>query len=72
MPKRTVFYDATKNVANVAVGLHAVVWPINHTSENVSNNLPVLTSRIMSVGPEYGEFETQNSIYMPHVPGDDQ
>ena len=66
MSKRIVEYDPTYPV-EIFVGIGALVKPINHPDkENVSNEKMVLTSPV--VAHDGGDcFETQNSIYVPHV-----
>ena len=46
----------------ISVGTPAIVFPIDHPSELVSNTNPALTSTVIRVG-ENGEFETKNTIY---------
>ena len=61
--KPVVFYRTDKR-AHIAVGTHAWVFPINHTSIRVSNNHIARTSVVITHLPN-GVFETQNSIYKP-------
>jgi hypothetical protein len=54
----------------IVVGSPVILWPLNHTSEFVSNEAFARTSVVKVV---YGDtedgvsaiFETQNSIYVP-------
>lgn len=48
------------------VGRRAVVATVDHPSERVTNEGgPVFTSDVVSIGPGEGEFETQNTRYVP-------
>jgi hypothetical protein len=49
----------------IAVGAHVTLWPLNHTSEFVSNEAFARTSAVKVVHGTEGVFETQNSIYVP-------
>lgn len=63
MTKKIVHYDATKK-SLIAVGMSAIVKPIDHTSPLVSNKKLVVTSRVIAKH-KCGRFETENSIYVP-------
>ena len=67
MTKPTVQYNAACGVIKLTYdGIRYSITPINHPdSDNVSNNQPVITSRVVTEIDETGVFETQNSIYVP-------
>lgn len=67
MTKPTVQYNAAQGVVKLSWdGIRYSVTPINHPdSENVSNDDPVITSKVITEIDETGVFETQNSIYVP-------
>lgn len=67
MTKKIVHYDATKK-SLIALGMSAIVKPIDHTSPLVSNEKLVVTSRVIAKS-KCGKFETENTIYHP-VKGD--
>lgn len=48
------------------VGHVACVLPLDHPSANVSNNNPVITSKVIAVTED--GFETQNTIYVKETP----
>lgn len=48
----------------IRVGQRAIVWPIDHYSELVSNEKAVMTSVVLSYDAVTGNFETQNTIYV--------
>lgn len=48
---------------SIRVGGRAIVVPIDHP--NCSNKGPVLTSIVEHYDPITGEFETENSRYVP-------
>lgn len=65
MPKTVVTYDVDKpSVITQAV---AWVWPIDHPGPNVSNTRMVRTSKVIRHMVN-GEFETENTIYVPNKP----
>jgi hypothetical protein len=55
-------------VTPVCVGHSAVVWPVDHPSDLVSNVGPVRTSPAVCVteGLRGPLFETRNTYYKPH------
>lgn len=61
--KPVVLYDASIEY-HVKIGSRALVHPLNHPSELVSNTTYILTSNVVRIG-ENGEFETENTIYRP-------
>lgn len=61
--KQVVFYKSDV-LPTLEVGKRAVVIPLNHTSEWVSNNKIAQTSAVVAIR-EGGVFETLNSIYKP-------
>ena len=48
----------------IRVGQRAIVWPIDHYSDMVSNEKAVMTSLVLSFNKVTGSFETQNTIYV--------
>ena len=58
--KRVVHY---KEASNVILYGRAIVLPIDHTSNLVTNTTYAITSPIVKVYPQSGDFETENSIY---------
>jgi len=64
--KKIVKYS--KLYGELELNRSAIVWPINHTSEYVSNTKWATTSAVIRIG-ENGEFETENSIYQPQLNG---
>lgn len=62
--KKLVKYN-TEYSAIIEVGRPAIVRPIDHTSELVSNTKHVMTSLVLRFDKKSGEFETENSIYRP-------
>lgn len=67
--KKVVHYDRSKGVmAHPSGGV--LLWPIDHPdSDRVSNDSYVLTSPITQLTAtdiDKGEFETQNTRYVPH------
>lgn len=65
MTKTVVTYDASKGVH--FIGNVALCTPIDHPSDRVNNTKEVLTTRIVRKMVN-GEFETQNTIYIPDRP----
>lgn len=65
--KPVVLYrnDGTQRI--MGVNVRALVTPIDHPSDLVSNTGPVLTSPVIRIGT-WGEFETLNTIYRPNNP----
>ena len=63
MEKKVVMYKPQDDI--IRVGYNAYVYPIDHTSDLVSNTKLVSTSKVVSYNSKTGEFETQNSIYKP-------
>lgn len=61
--KQVVFYKSDV-LPIVKVGQRAVVYPLNHPSERVSNRSAALTTAVLAIR-EGGVFETLNSIYKP-------
>ena len=60
--KKTVYYKPRSD--DIIDNLFACVYPINHTSDVVSNTRQVITSRVIRKEIN-GIFETENSIYVP-------
>ena len=63
MVKKVVSY--LPQGSHIRVGYGAIVHPLDHTSELVSNTCPVTTSKVIRHDKNSGEFETENSIYKP-------
>jgi len=61
--KTIVLYNISRGYRNIKVGAHAYVFPINHTSDLVSNKDITRTSEVLAV--DNYVFETHNSIYVP-------
>lgn len=59
--KPTVRYNLNE-VYRITVGMPAMVHPIDHSSEFVSNENIVETSRVLNVDGH--TFETENTIYV--------
>jgi len=70
MIKKTVRYYAVMGVVAVASkngGVRYSVWPVDHPNTlDVSNQNEAFTSRVISPLNENGEFETENSLYIPY------
>lgn len=64
MPQRKIVYYRPSHEDIIVKGYPGCVFPVNHTSEYVSNTKYVITSKIQNVWPN-GEFETENSHYIP-------
>jgi len=47
------------------VGQSAIVKPVDHPSNLVSNERLVITSHVTRVNKHTGEFETENTLYVP-------
>jgi hypothetical protein len=47
----------------IFVGHAAVIWPLDHPSNLVSNTTSVRTSTVLSYDTTTGTFETKNTIY---------
>lgn len=63
-PKPFVRYKPTEDQF-IRVGFSAFVFPVDHTSELVSNKTKVITSIVVNYNKETGRFETQNTVYIP-------
>lgn len=66
MSKKTVHFDPAKTAVKPMVGCVAIVLPLDHTSDLVSNTRHAVTSEVLVVHGD-GSFETLNSIYVPQV-----
>jgi hypothetical protein len=62
--KKTVRYDRKKG-AIIKTGQHAFVFPVDHDSVYVTNTKVAMTSLVVKYDETTGEFETQNSLYVP-------
>jgi hypothetical protein len=62
--KPVVYYDPNK-FHSIERGIGAMVWPLNHPSELVSNTKLVTTSEVVRHDVASGEFETVNTTYKP-------
>lgn len=64
MFKKVVRYSQV--IGPIEVGYSVLVVPVDHPDEeNVSNNVPASTSRVVSYNEETEEFETMNTFYTP-------
>lgn len=63
--KKIVHYLPLVEGEYIRVGYNAIVTPIDHSGPFVSNNKPVITSKVIRHNEETGEFETENTIYLP-------
>ena len=61
MPKQIVHYVGTPTLMDG----YALLTPIDHPSELVSNTRQVRTSSVVNVDPQSGVIETMNTIYRP-------
>lgn len=61
--KRKVIY--VELLSQLRVGHSALVVPLNHTSDLVSNYHPATTSPVQSISQDGKTFTTLNSIYVP-------
>ena len=64
--KLMVFYKITPETF-IEVGKSAFVFPLNHTSSDVTNTKLVCTSEVISYEEETGCFETLNTCYKPKI-----
>lgn len=65
MEKKIVHYSSIIPSMGLILGYPTFVNPIDHTSPLVSNTKACLTSPIIFIDTESGEFHTLNSIYKP-------
>lgn len=65
MAKQIVHYDSA-TTKKIKVGEPALVFPLDHTSDYVSNLTMTRTSTVVSYNKKTGEFETLNTLYIPH------
>jgi hypothetical protein len=63
MAKRVVHY-LPDEVTQIFIGMGALVKPVDHESDLVSNKKYVLTSVVIKCDDD-GSFETLNSLYVP-------
>jgi len=66
--KQVVFYNACRGVFAISYiqsETRYVVFPVNHTSSQVTNEQSATTSPVVKPINKAGEFETLNSIYKP-------
>lgn len=76
--KPTVYYckpdlAPLTSVPVPGLGISALVFPINHQSDLVSNEKYALTSRVVARDKDFannGKFETENTIYR-YLPEDE-
>jgi len=61
--KPVVLYNRSAGFVGVKVGERASIYPLNHTSDRVSNHQIATTSPI--INEDNGVFETLNTIYVP-------
>jgi hypothetical protein len=64
-PKPVVYYRTDVDFF-VKMGQGAIVHPVNHPSDLVSNTKAVLTSEVIQFNPINGGFETMNTVYQPY------
>lgn len=70
MAKKVVHYIGTPVIRGI--GFSAIVTPVDHPdTENVSNNRPVTTSKVVNYGQPSGFIETANTMYLPLHPAVD-
>ena len=64
--KPRVYFDMDTVVGTIALGIGALVVPLNHPSELVSNRGHVLTSNVIDIKEDVGmlEFETLHTYYV--------
>lgn len=62
--KPVVYYNKDK-ASFVSIGKSAMVYPLNHSSNRVSNRSVCMTSDVVSHNENTGLFETLNSVYVP-------
>lgn len=65
MDKPIFYYDPSVKPCHVNVGRSAIIWPLTHTSSEVSLTKHILTSPVVKNNDLTSEFETENSIYKP-------
>lgn len=64
-PKPVVQYRPDKEFY-IKMGEPALVFPVDHQSDLVSNKKHVLTSPVVQFNPIEGGFETMNTVYVPY------
>lgn len=62
---KPVVHYSKQDDSVVQLGHPAFIKPIDHPSENVSNESYVITSKVIGLDSETGEFETLNTKYKP-------
>ena len=64
--KPRVYFDMDTIVGTIAVGIGALVVPLNHPSELVSNRVHVFTSNVVDIKEDVNllEFETEHTYYV--------
>lgn len=65
MEKKIVHYSSVIPSMKLILGYPIFVNPVDHTSPLVSNTKACLTSPVVFIDAESGEFHTLNSIYRP-------
>jgi len=66
--KKVVRYNASRGVFSISYitgRTQYVVFPIDHTSNQVTNGQSATTSKVVVPINQAGEFETLNSKYVP-------
>lgn len=66
MDKKIVHYHAFMG-ESIVVGHPALIYPLDHPSPDVSNTKMAITSLVISVDRETGDFETENTRYVALV-----
>lgn len=61
--KPLVHYDCNCTLSSITLGSPAIVFPTDHPL--CSNRGPVMTSVVVKHNKETGEFETENTRYVP-------
>ena len=64
MSKQTVRYRLVDGAPAICVRARAIVAPIDHTSDLVSNSGPAMTTPVINYDKSTGRFETLNTIYL--------
>ncbi len=65
MPKKVVHYYRNREHNFIKVGQGAAVYPTDHPSALVSNMRICHTTKVLWYDETTGEFETENTKYVP-------
>ncbi len=63
MVKNIVHYDLNERKC-ILIGHNAIIHPLDHPSEFVSNEDLVETSKVISIDANKKDFETENTLYV--------